>query len=68
MMEITFSIALPNFMEIIHVELSNKGGIMAVLKVMREYKFGKDFLVGNNETNAIGCPSNSLHIFLILNK
>lgn len=73
MVEIAFSVVLPYFMKIIHVELhddrkylSYKWGIVAVLEVFRKNFAWKKILVDHDEAYAIRSPSCYLLVFLLL--
>jgi hypothetical protein len=59
---------LANFVEVIHVELADKGGKFTMLKVLGEYLFHEFLLVFNYEAVAFICPLDNTAISLILNE
>lgn len=54
------------FMEVIHIELPNKRGKFAVLKIFGKYLFHKFVLIFDNEAIAFISPLHNTAISLIL--
>jgi len=45
MVEVALSVTLPDFVEIVHIKLSNEGGVIAMLKVAGQNLSSKAVLV-----------------------
>ena len=53
-----------NFMEIVHVELSDEGGVSVMPKVSGQNGFLQSFLIYDADTFGIGVPADDLTVLL----
>lgn len=45
MTEIALMLDLPNLVEVVHVELPDEGGVVAMLEVEWQHSFGEEILI-----------------------